>query len=95
MYQEALGIELQLRGIPFVKQSLVAVKHKGRYVGRGRLDLLVNDTLLVELKAVENLLSIHEAQVFSYLKMTDRQLGLLINFKVPILKNGIRRIILS
>ncbi len=95
VYEEALCVEMQLRRIPFIRQSIVAVSYKGQQVGEGRLDLLVSNTLIVELKAVEKLAPIHEAQVLSYLKMTGRPLTLLINFKVPILKNGIRRIILS
>jgi GxxExxY protein len=95
VYQEALCVELRLRGISFRPQPVVAVNYKGQLVGEGRLDLLVANTLIVELKAVENLAPIHEAQVLSYLKMTNHPLALLINFNVPILKNGIRRIILS
>ena len=95
VYEEALCVELQLRGIPFKRQPVVAVNYKGRLVGEGRLDLLVSNTLIVELKAVENLTPIHEAQVLSYLKMTSHTLALLINFKVRVLKDGIRRIILS
>ena len=95
VYEEALCVELQLRGIPFRRQPVVAINYKGRLVGEGRLDLLVSNTLIVELKAVENLAPIHEAQVLSYLKMTSHTLALLINFKVRVLKDGIRRIILS
>ena len=69
--------------------------YKGYQVGEGKLDFLVGDVLIVELKAVENLAPIHEAQVISYLKMTNHPLALLINFNVPVLKNGIKRIILS
>jgi GxxExxY protein len=95
VYEEALCVELRLRGIPFRRQPIVAVNYKGQQVGEGKLDLLIKNTLIVELKAVENLVPIHEAQVISYLKMTGHPLALLINFNVPILKNGIRRIILS
>lgn len=95
VYQEALDIELQLREIPFVSQKIVAVNYKGSKVGEGKLDFLVGNNLVVELKAVENLAPIHTAQVLSYLKMTGHPLGLLINFNVPILKQGIKRIILS
>ena len=95
VYQEALDIELQLRKIPFVSQKIVAVNYKGSKVGEGKLDFLVGNNLVVELKAVENLAPIHTAQVLSYLRMTNHPLGLLINFNVPILKQGIKRIILS
>ena len=95
VYEGALCVELQQRGIPFVRQPVVAVTYKGQRVGEGRIDLLVGNALIVELKAVEKLTSIHSAQVISYLKMTNQKLGLLINFNVPILKEGIKRIILS
>lgn len=95
VYEQALVMELQLREIPFKRQVVIAVNYKGEAVGEGRLDLLIGDTLIVELKAVNELTPIHSAQVISYLKMTDNQLGLLINFNVPILKDGIKRIILS
>jgi GxxExxY protein len=64
-------------------------------VGEGRLDLLVNDCLIVELKAVDSLAPIHTAQVISYLKAMRLSLGLLINFNVPVLKAGIKRVVLS
>lgn len=94
VYEEALAMELKLRGIHFSRQKVVAVTYKGRKIGEGKLDLLVGDTLIVELKAVTNITPIHEAQVISYLKMTGYPLGLLINFNVPLLKDGIRRLIL-
>ncbi len=95
VYEQALGIELESRGIPFVRQPSVAVNYKGHPIGEGRLDLLVGDALVVELKAVDAIAPIHTAQVISYLKASRHQLGLLINFNVPILKEGIKRIILS
>lgn len=95
VYQEALEEEFRLRGIPCKPQKTIAVYYKGRQVGEGALDFLVAGVLIVELKAVQNLAPIHEAQLLSYLKATGHQIGLLINFNVPILKQGIRRIILS
>lgn len=95
VYEEALGIELALREIPFERQRPISVAYKGHRVGEGRLDLVVGGMLLVELKAVEALAPIHTAQVISYLKTTGLPLALLINFNVPILKQGIQRIILS
>lgn len=94
VYQQALCLEFQLQKIPFIPQAPVAVNYKGASVGEGKLDFLVGNSLIVELKAVENLAPIHNAQVMSYLKMTGHQLGLLINFNVPILKQGIKRIVL-
>ena len=95
VYEEALAVELDLREIPFERQKVVAVDYKGYAVGEGRLDLLVDSCLVVELKAVEALAPIHTAQVMSYLKATRFPLGLLLNFNVPLLKTGIKRIILS
>jgi GxxExxY protein len=95
LYEEALSIELGLRQIPFERQKAVSVDYKGYAIGEGRVDLVVGEELLVELKAVDALASIHKAQVISYLKATKCHLGLLINFNVPILKNGIQRVVLS
>jgi GxxExxY protein len=95
VYQQALEVEFRMRGIPYKPQYPVTVNYKGYPVGEGILDFLIGDVLIVELKAVENLSPVHEAQVISYLKMTKHPLALLINFKVPVLKEGIKRIILS
>jgi len=95
VYEEALAIELSLREIPFSRQHHVWVDYKGQRVGQGTLDFLVGERLVVELKTVEALAPIHHAQVISYLRSTGLQLGLLMNFNVPVLKDGIRRIILS
>jgi len=95
VYEEALCIELGLRGIPFQRQSPVSVIYKECTVGDGRMDIVVGHALVVELKAVETLLPIHSAQIISYLKATGYQLGLLINFNTSVLKDGIKRVILS
>ena len=95
VYEKALCIEFEIRGIAFRTQSRVGITYKGRPVGKGRLDLLVGNRLIVELKTVEKLAPIHLAQMISYLRMTNRALGLLINFNVPVLKEGIRRVVLS
>ncbi|WP_017316969.1 GxxExxY protein [Mastigocladopsis repens] len=95
VYQKALSLEFLIRGIPHQPKYPVGVTYKGRPVGEGQLDFLVGDVLIVELKAVQNLAPIHESQVISYLKMTNHPLALLINFNVPVLKEGIKRIILS
>lgn len=95
MYEGALCVELSLRDIPFERQSTVELVYKGHRVGQGRLDLLIDGQLIVELKAVEALNEVHRAQVISYLKTTGRTLGLLINFNVPVLRSGIKRIICS
>ncbi|MGD0388111.1 MAG: GxxExxY protein [Tepidisphaeraceae bacterium] len=95
MYEEALCVELKLRAIPFQRQVAVPVVYKGVAIGQGRLDLLVQGELIVEIKTVEALAPIHTAQAISYLKATGHQLALLINFNAAILKDGIKRIILS
>ena len=95
VYEDALCIELKHRNIPFERQVKINVQYRGQPVGEGRLDLLISKKLPVELKTVEKLAPIHQAQLLSYLKMTQLQLGLLINFNVPILKKGIKRVILS
>ena len=95
VYKEALIIELFRRGIPHEFEKPVTVNYKGHEVGMGRLDFLIANCLIVELKAVQSLAPIHEAQVLSYLKMTKHPLALLINFNAPLLKDGIKRIILS
>jgi GxxExxY protein len=94
VYHKALKVEFEIRGIPHKSKHPVVVNYKGRPIGEGQLDFLVGDVLIIELKAVQNLAPIHEAQVMSYLKMTKHPLALLINFNVPILKQGIKRIIL-
>lgn len=94
-YEEAMAVELQLRGLTCERQVAVALEYKGRPVGTQRLDLLVGGSLIVELKAVEALLPIHSAQVLSYLRASGMPLALLINFNVPVLKQGIKRLVLS
>ncbi len=95
VYEEALAIELRLRGILFERQRLMVVGYKTEAVGEGKLDLLVDGRLIVELKSVDALSPIHKAQVISYRPASRLHLGLLINFNVPVLKNGLQRVILS
>ncbi len=92
-YESALAVEFELRGIRACRQHPVHLMFKGHAVGESRLDFLVENVLVVELKAVEQLLPLHTAQLMSYLKVTECKLGLLLNFNTPIMKNGIRRII--
>ena len=93
IYEEALGVELSLLRIPFRRQVVAHVDYKGRKIGEGRIDLLVDERLVVELKAVEHLAPIHVAQVLSYLKAMKLRIGLLITFNVPALRLGIKRVI--
>jgi GxxExxY protein len=93
VYEQALCLEFQLRLIPYERQKLVHIGYKGSCVGEARLDILVGGLLVVELKSVNELAPIHTAQIISYLRATSNKLGLLINFNVPVLKDGIKRII--
>lgn len=95
VYEEALAVELINRGISFERQKPFAIDYKGKVVGEGRIDLLVGGRLVVELKTVEQFAPIHRAQVLHYLKAGRYHLGLLINFKTTVLKNGIERVIRS
>lgn len=95
VYENALAVELRSRNISFEKQKIIAVTYKGHPIGESRLDFLIENTLIVELKAVSQLTPLHEAQTLSYLKATNRNIALLINFNVPLLKNGIKRIVLN
>jgi GxxExxY protein len=94
-YEQALCIELTERAVPFERQVAVPLEYKGRPVGECVLDLLVAKRLVVELKSVESLGPIHVAQVASYLRATRQHVGLLLNFNVPALRQGIRRVILT
>jgi len=92
-YEECLCRELELRGIPFERQKKLPIEYKGAKLDCGyRLDIVVAGKLILELKSCENLQPIHEAQLLTYLKLTGIKYGLLINFNVPVLKDGIRRI---
>jgi GxxExxY protein len=95
VYQNSLEIEMAARSIPFERKKRIEIFYKGQLVGKGQLDLLVAGILVVELKTVETIAPIHQAQVISYLKALDRPLGLLINFKTPLLEDGAKRIVLS
>ena len=93
IYEAALAYELGQRGIAVECQKSLPVAYKGLIFDEGyRLDLLVENEVIVELKCVDGLLPIHEAQLLSYLKLTGLKVGLLINFKVPVLKQGIKRL---
>jgi GxxExxY protein len=93
-YEECLCYELGQREVRFERQRSLPVKYKGVALDCGyRLDLVVEEKIILELKTVEHLLPIHEAQLLTYLKLSGLTLGLLINFNVPVLKNGIKRVV--
>jgi GxxExxY protein len=95
IYERCMLRELELRSIPSTTQKIIRIEYKGLVFDEPlRFDILVDDCLLVELKAVEILHPFSKAQLFSYMKLLDIPLGLLINFHEPLLKNGISRIML-
>ena len=92
-YEECLSHELNLRNIKFDRQKELPVEYKGFKIDCNyRMDLLIENQLVLELKACDNLQPIHEAQLLTYLKLSGHKLGLLINFNVLLLKDGIKRI---
>ena len=94
VYEECLCHELKLQSLSFECQKPLPVSYKGVVLDSGyRLDIVVENQVVVELKTVEILLPVHEAQLLTYLKLTGIRLGLLINFNVPVLKDGIKRMI--
>jgi GxxExxY protein len=93
VYEQAFDLELTLRRVPFVRQPSIAVVYKDRLLGELRPDLIVADRLIVELKTVDRLAPIHLAQALSYLKATRLPLALVINFNVPVLLRGVRRVV--
>lgn len=94
IYEKALCYELELKGIKYVQQAPVSIQYKGQSLGDLRIDLIIEKSVVIELKAVDRMDSVFQAQLLSYLKLTGKRLGLLINFNVPVLKAGIQRIAL-
>lgn len=95
-YEECLCHELSLRNIAFKRQVPLPVVYKGAKLDCGyRIDLLVNDEVVVELKAVESISPIHEAQALTYMRLGDWKVGLILNFNVPILVKGVKRLVLG
>ena len=93
-YQKCLSREFWLRGIPFEEQLRLPINYKGVPISEGfRIDYLVADAVIVELKSVEAVLPVHQAQLVTYLRLTGFGEGLLINFNVPALRRGIRRVL--
>ncbi|MEA2733583.1 MAG: hypothetical protein QOE14_34 [Humisphaera sp.] len=93
-YEQCLCRELSLRGIKFECQKPLPVNYKGMVLDCGyRIDILVEGVLVIEIKAVDKLLPIHEAQLLTYLRLSQCQLGLLINFNVEVLRLGIKRMV--
>ena len=95
VYETCLGHELVKRGVRFHQQVAVPIHYGDLKINSGlHLDILVEDAVIVELKAIEKIIPLHQAQLLTYLKLTGMRLGLLINFNVPKLKDGIKRVVL-
>lgn len=95
VYEECLCHELNIRAIPYQRQLELPITYKGRQLASDyRIDLLVDEKVILELKCVEALLPIHDAQLMTYLKMTGCRVGLLMNFNVTVLKDGMKRLVL-
>ena len=94
-YEAALCIELQISRLNFVRQPIFPVIYKGQVIGEYRLDLIVEDTVIVEIKSVERFDPVFEAQVLTYLRVTGKEIGLLMNFNSRLLRDGIKRYVLS
>lgn len=95
VYEECLSFELNEKGLRFERQKDLPVIYKGVRLNSGyRIDIIVENSVVIELKAVEHILPVHKAQILSYMKLLNLNIGLLINFNVPVLKNGINRFVL-
>lgn len=95
VYEEALDIECKVEGLFVARQFKVPVLYRGQTIGEYKPDMLVNDLVIVEIKSVERFDSVFEAQVLTYLKITGKRVGLLINFNSRLVEDGIKRFILS
>jgi GxxExxY protein len=94
-YEDCLALEMRQAGIIFHRQAPLPVTYKGMMLDcTYRLDFVVESYLIAEIKAVERLLPVHEAQLLTYLKLSGMKVGLLLNFNVPLLRDGIRRMVL-
>ena len=95
IYEDALAVEFDLNGLHYKQQVKLPVLYKDRLLGEYRLDLIVEDLVVVEVKSVERYDPVFEAQVLTYLRLTQKRVGLLINFNSRLVKDGIKRFILT
>ena len=96
VYQYCLEIELKEKGLAYQREEAVPLTYRNRTLDCGfRFDFLIENKVVVELKSIDRLLPIHEAQLLTYLRLLNKQVGLLINFNEPVLKKGIRRCVLG
>ena len=95
VYEMCMSKELELSGIRFARQRRIPLQYKGLIVGAGfRLDFVIEERLIIKLKAVDRLLPIHDAQLLSYMRLSGIRTGLLINFNTAVLRAGIKRMVL-
>lgn len=94
LYKEAMIVELEINKLKVEKNVKIPVDYKGKMIGEYFIDLLVEDTVILELKSVERHDSVFEAQILSYMKLTNKKVGLLINFNTKMVKDGIKRFVL-
>ena len=94
LYKEAMVIEMELDGLKVDKNVKIPVEYRGKPIGEYFIDLLVNDTVILELKSVERHDPVFEAQILPYMKLTGKKVGLLINFNSRMVKDGIKRFVL-
>ena len=93
-YEECLSYELETVGLEIIRQKAVPIVYKDIKLDKGyRIDILVDNTLIIEIKSVESLPDVHEAQILTYMKFAEKKTGLLINFNVKMLKQGLKRYI--
>ena len=93
VYEAVMAYELQKRGLRFERQKPIPVVYKGMQLGEGfRADFIVENLVIIELKSVEHIAPVHKKQLLTYLRLTNKHLGLLINFNTDLIKNGITRI---
>ena len=93
-YEEAMCIELADQEISFIRQAGVPVFYKGHLIGEHRPDLVVQDQVIVEVKSVERLIGVHQAQLIAYMRLLRKPVGLLLNFNSEVLRTGIRRLVI-
>ena len=94
-YLEAACHEFQLRGIPYRREVCVPLLYKGKAIATGKIDLIVGELVIAELKAVSEIADVHVAQAISYLRLTGLRLAYIVNFNVTVLREGVRRVVLS
>ena len=94
IYSRAVGLELAAAGIAFEREKRYAVTYRGTHLCEQRLDFVVDDRLVLEIKAVEYLVPIHHSQILSYMRVAQLQAGLLVNFNVAVLRDGLKRKVL-